>query len=204
MQNIEELEKSVQDYEHLLTAAKKRLEEEKKKVEIEVGDYIVALKGSMFGDDGECVSKGKIYKVTQVGNSNFRFLNNFNKNDSWGKEKFRKATLVEIEAHLRERATQAGFVIGAKVKWKDSSPSSSWIINSIDFFETEKEFNDKASYANVSSKYILAARGDGNSAAICDKLILIKDEIEVNGYKAEYFDKYIKFGCAYRDWETLA
>lgn len=201
MQNIDDLKTRLSNIENQyadLEIEREELKNQIKKLKgeqkIEAGDYIVALKGSMFGNDGECVSKDKIYKVTQVGNSDFRFLSNLNREDSWGKEKFRKATLAEIEKHLREKATQAGFVVGAKVRWDNSY--STFTIEKIDFFETEEEFHSDASYANISSKYILVVRGKSNSAEICDKLILVKDEVEVNGYKAEYFKDYIKFGCA--------
>lgn len=202
-QNIDDLKTLLSELEAQKTNLQDRIKKLEEEQTIEAGDFVIALRGSLhahhratvYGEKGEAVSEGKIYKITDLKNEWLRFTNNQGNSDGWSKKHFRKATLAEIEKYLREEATKKGFVIGAKVKWDDIR-SQVFVIEKIEFFETQDKFRQEASSAHVSSKYILAARGDDNSAEICDKLILVKDEVEINGYKAEYFDKYIKFGCA--------
>lgn len=206
MQNIDDLKTRLSELEAQKTNLQDRIKKLEEEQTIEAGDFVIALRGSLhahhratvYGEKGEAVSEGKIYKVTCLNNNWVSFVNNQGRSDSWDTKYFRKATLSEIEKHLREKATQAGFVIGAKVKWK---AADLFIIDSIEFYDKMESIPNLSS-AWVSEKNLLIARGKSSnlgfnhSAEICEHLILVKDEVEVNGYKAEYFDKYIKFGCA--------
>lgn len=110
---------------------------------------------------------------------------------------YEKASDYTIKQHLIEQAKKKGFDIGVRVKHIDSV--TSFIIEEFVFHPTSKSF---PSLAFVSTKNILSIRGKSKTGSIkesevYDELVIVKDEeIEVNGYKAEYFKDYIKFGCA--------
>ena len=172
----------------------KKIKEEK---EIKVGDYVVALSSTYGGG----VKTDNIYQIIEVegkDHSYLRFINSNNNEDGWCKKFFRKATIQEIEQHLRDEAAKNGFVIGANVQWGNSG--TVFPIEKIEFY---KEFDDikNMSGAYVSKQNFLIVRGKHqssfeHSAEICEKLKLVEDTISINGYDAKYFERYIKFGCA--------
>jgi len=144
--------------------------------------YIVNRENSKLED-------GKVYKINQIDMSVLQShhfdldFKNTKHNSCWlSKSSFRKATKSEIEETLLTEAKKRypeGTIIRSFLS------GSKLIVQSYD-----KIFLDrKGNIYNGCSGYIYA---NGKWAEIIETA----PNIIINGYKAEFFDYYVKFGCA--------
>lgn len=148
----------------------------------EIGDYVIQTNSQI------------LYKVKEVEGKYIAVEGYLYK---YLAQYYEKASDDKIKQHLIEQAKKKGFDIGVRVKHVDSIRS--FVIEEFKFHPTLKSF---PTTAYVSTKNILSVRGTSEighlkESEVYDELVIVKDEeIEVNGYKAEYFKNYIKFGCA--------
>ena len=137
-------------------------------------------------------------KVSNEGSNSHWFTVGF---ESYLKSEWKLADSEEIESYLRTKAEKNGFKVGVKVQY---GKGGSGVIEEVKFMKDGKNF---PSGAYTSNKNILYVSWEGswgmNYAEIDDNLKIVKEEVEVNGYKAEYFRYYIKFGCASVDVKML-
>lgn len=85
-----------------------------------------------------------------------------------------------------------------------TNTGGSGVIEEVKFMKDGKNF---PSGAYTSNKNILYVSWEGswgmNYAEIDDNLKIVEEEVEVNGYKAEYYKDYIQFGCAQISFDIL-
>ena len=101
----------------------------------------------------------------------------------------RHATEEEIKTRLLAEAKTRGYGVGVKVKPLYETPRAYWTLCGNGHSYTKDAANTKKEgfYYYNSLVYF-----DGKWAEILPST----PQIEVNGYKAEFFDEYVKFGCA--------
>lgn len=148
-----------------------------------VGDWVVPLIESGKGKSGShCRTVGIAYQIYEIDISKVFTYNSLSKNDGNGKIKFdevRKATSEEIKDALLAEA-ESKYPIGTRFK----SAYSGFIC----------EVTDKIRIAVDNDGLV----SEGNYILYKDKWaeIIKTPDIIINGYKAEFFPTYVKFGCA--------
>lgn len=122
---------------------------------------------------------------------NNKYLTNYLKID------VRKATEKEIEQHLISEAEKKGFKKGVKIK---TPAGNIGILTGFrDFVECSKNFNGPDT--TNSLRWWVSHDTFDSMNLYCDEfgwseIIASYPEITINGYKGEFFDNYVKFGCA--------
>lgn len=161
--------------------------------EFKVGDYIFLydLKKSEFNGD--------VVKITDISPNSFheKWINHTPRSFSGGgfgylpfKNNCRLATPEEIKKTLVEEAIKRGFKEGVKIKayFPDYSPVYS--------SDRPYEMND---CLPEYEQHLDALRMGGSIIYHKGKwaeILPSYPQIEINGYKGEFFDNYVKFGCA--------
>jgi hypothetical protein len=201
MNKIAELEEQIKRHSEVSQILTKQLEELKlsaKEEEFKVGDYVFILdKHDSKYNNGEVVKVARMSDLHKVYNSQFYWLyTDTGGNDIVLSKNTRKATKEEIESHLIKEAEKKGFVKGAKVKGTAylGGKFSATIDKVTISFGTEYLFQLWRN--NTSEFWGIKNLSDA-------ELIPSHPSITINGYKAEFKESLVKFGCAEIDTEIF-
>jgi hypothetical protein len=173
-----------------------------KEEEFKVGDWV-----KIVSDNG-CYTRHKIGDITQIialtTQGEDKCVHNKILPD-WsfgaiGCDDIIHATPGEIESHLIKEAEKKGFVKGAKVVVKNGveksvydSRKETWVTSDS---RNEREILDFILKDNeLLFKLSIALEGVLYKSEILT-LASTFPQIEINGYKAEFFEKHVQFGCA--------
>lgn len=182
-----------------LEAARKNLEAlqneikelEEKESQINIGDYIVILRAEI---DSHLI--GKVNRIISIKDDG---LIKTDKSTGYWHTKyvgkyFRKATDKEVEDYLIQEAEKKGFVKGAKVNTKPIwGNNSEWELIENHIRVTKSDTNIHLEVQGRSGCFsMVSIYKDG----VWAELLPSTPSIQINGYKGEFFEDYVKFGCA--------
>lgn len=185
-----------------------------KEEEYKVGDWCYII----YSEDSR-LSTGKVYKINQINQidmhkfQNYHFDLNFENskyNSCWlSKLSFRKATKSEIEKALLAEAKKR-YPIGTKFYPAHLTNNPGYcIVTNTNFEYTHNLYEDiiyamtdegndcdpnpKSKYGNTYFNRNVWTSTEGWAKI---KAVPAVPDITINDYKAEFFDDYVKFGCA--------
>jgi len=159
--------------------------------EYKVGDWVVPLVESGSTDSGSHMrTVGKAYLVYEIYNPPRKGVRTYNaegKEDGNGSllvEHVRPATKEEIETFLIEEAKKR-YPIGSKFK-------SAYDNSYVGIIETQNFYVRNDNYITLNSSTGVCVYYNNKWAEILPSY----PNITINGYRAEFFKNYVKFGCA--------
>lgn len=195
MKTEQEYNKEIQDLEDKLNSLKKQKEEFVQNNSFEVGDWIVWLRK----EDSEVFKYGNLYEIVRITDKG-TFQSRFSERGvdlTCGYLRFaRKATEKEIEDYLISLAKESGLDIGKKI------PQGSYPIERFSLVKIYQASSKCDEYIeNCNLKYCLKiGYGNGGCSIPFDYIAHLSNKfqpkININGYDAEFFPGYVKFGCA--------
>lgn len=149
--------------------------------EFKVGDWVINKQYPQYIGRVRRVERDKVYYGPEKEGNDF-------------KTSVRKATTKEIESHLIEQAKKLGYKEGVEFNYKEQGYGESILQGNIKG-DLKVEYYDKLDIGwRILSK-------NGCGVIYSDKIgwaeiLPSHPTIEVNSYKGEFFDTYVKFGYA--------